>query len=744
MRKWYYSSVMKLLMVILCFVGTFICVDATMNVNAEFSASNGHKDYEPIYANGYTAFQCFIEYHTYYQNEEYVASGATISEETIEETRNNFKQRFSNDYYLAKEIYLKSIDGIEDQEQLAKLEENYANEVKKIDDRVELQVESYRNSLIRDELMAWESTKDNYEEFSKKYDYFIYLSDGTTFTNTKIENPADSIAVVQYFAALPFYDTYKLAYTMPLIFGYAVDIEKMPESVSEVFIGINQEYYDSYCQKLDETLLLEEESGKSAEMILQEYVIGFALFFVGALYLMIVAGRTNKDEEIHFNILDGMYMDLYTVLVIGISAILVYMIALLALQYNYSVQYLFNYITALACSLALIVLLYLTTLSKRIKTHTLFTHTLVYSICHWFVSNIKKILNAYTYGEKDIDKQVNRILLVLVVIIFALFAIGDLFFIDELEMRILLKWILEAIICALPIFIMLRVIVMRYIGDLKDIKQGTKAIREGNLSYTIPPLKNGSLNEIADNINCLSDGLKTSVSEAVASEKTKVELVTNVSHDLKTPLTSIINYIDLLSKKNIEDEEARHYIEVITLKSNQLKKLVEDLFEITKAQNGQIDMDISEICIDDLVNQCLAEYEEDFENKGLEVRISSLEKKSIIYADGNKMYRVLSNLLGNIVKYAMSQTRVYIQFEDLGEKLAITFKNIANYEMKFDGSKMGERFVRGDMARSSDGNGLGLAIAKSFLELQGDSLSIVNDGDLFKVTIFLHKKEVSD
>ena len=124
----------------------------------------------------------------------------------------------------------------------------------------------------------------------------------------------------------------------------------------------------------------------------------------------------------------------------------------------------------------------------------------------------------------------------------------------------------------------------------------------------------------------------------------------------------------------------------------------------------------------------------------IEVRFSPLESKSIVYADGNKMYRVLSNLFGNIVKYALDQTRVYIQFEEMGENLAITFKNIANYEMNFDGNHVADRFIRGDAARSSEGNGLGLAIAKSFLELQGDSLRVTNDGDLFKVTIYLHKK----
>lgn len=736
MKKWYCSNIVKLLMVIVCFMGALVCADATVDVKEINDAFRNEETttYYDLDYNGYVAFQVFIDYHVEYQSEEYVKSGALIKKEDLDDARKRFKQKASNDYFQAKETYLKSIEGVEDEEMLAQLEEEYAKAVNKIDNQIEVQVDNYRDSIIREQLVEWETTKTQYEQLNKQYDYFIYLSDGRTITNIEID-PTDSVAVVRHFTTLAMYDTYNLAYISPFIFGY--DVEGIPNTVSEVYIGVNQDFYDEYFAKV-----LEENSKYDAlvepeDNIITRYAIGGFLFVFGVLYLMIVAGRKPQDDEIHLTVLDGLYMDIYTLFVIVVAGFMAYFIALLTLEARNFV-YINSYIYVLAIGLGALLMMYLTTFSKRIKTRTLLKHTLVYVICHSFIVYIKGIVNHYTFGEKNMTKQVNRILLLLTVIIYGILFVIDLLYVYN---NLLVIQVTQGIACVL-VYLLMRVVVNHYIDDLMQIKKGTKEIRDGNLSYTIAPLNNQSLNEIADNINCLSEGLKNSVSEAVASEKTKVELVTNISHDLKTPLTSIINYIDLLSKKQELDEEASHYIEVVTLKSNQLKKLVEDLFEITKAQNGQIELDISEICIDDLINQILAEYEEDFGKKSLEVRISSLDKKSIVYADGNKMYRVLSNILGNITKYALDHTRVYVQFEEENaDILGITFKNVANYEMNFDSSQMGERFMRGDTARSSDGNGLGLAIAKSFLELQNDTLSIMNDGDLFKVKITLHKKQ---
>lgn len=733
-KKWYCNIFIKALVVLMCFVGAGICVDACGKLNQlyiESSKSEETTSLESLEYNGTIAFQTFIDYHVTYQNEAYIKSGALVKKTDLEEARERFKQRLSNDYYVAKENYLKSIEGVEDEVELARLEEEYQKEVKKLDNQIELQVANFKDSLIREQLVYWENVSNQYSELSQKYDFFMYLSDGRKITNT---SKSDSVEVIEHFTALPFYDTYNIVYVTPYMFGYAVN--NVPETVSEMYVGINQAYYDDYQEKL-KGLLGESTITQTFDTIAFEFMIGGLLFCVGALYLMIVSGRNDQTDDLTLTLFDGLFMDVYTLITAGVVLLLGWLITYLTYNYFVSYEYLMYYLTGLAALLATLLLFYLTTFAKRIKSGTLFKHTLVYATFATIFNFFAGLFRRYSLNEKNVDKQINRMIALMIVIVLGFFVVADIILCDW---DLVPKWIIEVAICGLPLFIIARLLVMRYVKDLNDIKVGAKNIREGNLAYKIPQLKNGSLNEVACDINRLSEGLKNSVSEAVASEKTKVELVTNVSHDIKTPLTSIINYIDLLSKRDIQDEEARHYIEVVSMKSNQLKKLVEDLFEITKAQNGQIDVDIAEICIDDLLSQSLAEYEEDFEKKGLEVRFTPLESKSIVYADGNKMYRVLSNLFGNIVKYALDQTRVYIQFEEMGENLAITFKNIANYEMNFDGNHVADRFIRGDAARSSEGNGLGLAIAKSFLELQGDSLRITNDGDLFKVTIYLHKK----
>lgn len=733
-KKWYCNIFIKALVVLMCFVGAGICVDAAANLNqfyADEIYTEETQSLESLEYNGAVAFQTFVDFHVTYQNEAYIKSGALVKQSDLEEARERFKQRLSNDYYVAKEAYLKSTEGVEDEEELSKLEVEYQKEVKKLDSQIDLQVANFKDSLIREQLVYWEDLSDQYNDLSKKYDFFIYLSDGRKITNT---SKSDSVDVVEHFTSLPFYDTYNIVYVSPYMFGYAVS--NIPEAVSEMYVGINQEYYDEYQQRVH-GLMEENSTSKTIDTIIYEFMFGGLLFCVGALYLMIVAGRNDQTDELTLTLFDGLYMDIYTVVTAGVVLLLGWLITYLTYNYYQSYEYLMYYLSGLAALLATLLLFYLTTLAKRIKSRTLIKHTFVYATCAAIFNFFAGLFRRYSLNEKNVDKQINRMIALMMVIVLGFFVGADVL-LHKQEFAI--KWLIEIVICALPLFIIARLLVMRYVKDLNDIKIGAKHIREGNLAYKIPQLKNGSLNEVASDINRLSEGLKNSVSEAVASEKTKVELVTNVSHDIKTPLTSIINYIDLLSKRDIQDEEARHYIEVVSMKSNQLKKLVEDLFEITKAQNGQIDVDITEICIDDLLSQSLAEYEEDFEKKGLEVRFLPLESKSIVYADGNKMYRVLSNLFGNIVKYALDHTRVYIQFEEMGENLAITFKNIANYEMNFDGIHVADRFIRGDAARSSEGNGLGLAIAKSFLELQGDTLVVTNDGDLFKVTVYLHKK----
>lgn len=281
------------------------------------------------------------------------------------------------------------------------------------------------------------------------------------------------------------------------------------------------------------------------------------------------------------------------------------------------------------------------------------------------------------------------------------------------------------------------VLIIRNLIYLDKIMTGAKAAAEGKLTYKIDEKGRGKLKELAHDINNIKEGLKKSVENEMKSENMKTELITNVSHDLKTPLTSIINYIDLLKRENIESETARDYISVLDKKSQRLKVLIEDLFEASKAASGAMELNISKIDVGQLLKQALGECDEAFKNNNLDVKLNLPNNKVFINADGKRLYRVFENLLSNIVKYSLSNSRVYIDMFKEESEVVIVMKNISAYELNFDTNEIINRFKRGDSSRSTEGSGLGLAIAKSIIELHNGSFKIEVDGDLFKSIIKL-------
>ena len=220
----------------------------------------------------------------------------------------------------------------------------------------------------------------------------------------------------------------------------------------------------------------------------------------------------------------------------------------------------------------------------------------------------------------------------------------------------------------------------------------------------------------------------------------KSELITNVSHDLKTPLTSIINYVELIKKEeNIQPEYLKDYVQVLDKKSKRLKILIEDLFEVSKVNSGDIKLDLMELNIVSLIEQTKSECSDLFESRNLDVIMNTYDMNINLLLDGNKTYRVFENLFNNISKYTMEGTRVYIDITEEDDKVIISLKNISAAQMNFTSDEIVERFVRGDKSRHESGSGLGLAIVKSFVEAQGGSFSIDIDGDLFKAVVIFNK-----
>lgn len=312
----------------------------------------------------------------------------------------------------------------------------------------------------------------------------------------------------------------------------------------------------------------------------------------------------------------------------------------------------------------------------------------------------------------------------------------------------LLLFVVSAILNIFPIGILIGIIltiiyIVIFIKELIYLDKiiiGSKAATEGKLNCNIEEKGRGHLRELAHDINNIRDGLRKSIESEIKSENMKTELITNVSHDLKTPLTSIINYIDLLKRENIESETAKDYINILDKKSQRLKVLIDDLFEASKATSGAMELNITKIDIVQLLKQSLGENDERFKNSNLSVKLDIPDTKIFINGDGQRLYRVFENLISNIVKYSLSNTRVYIQmYVDDENKVIIIMRNISAYELDFCANEITNRFKRGDSSRSTEGSGLGLAIAKSIVELHGGKFNIEVDGDLFKSIIKLNQ-----
>ena len=274
-------------------------------------------------------------------------------------------------------------------------------------------------------------------------------------------------------------------------------------------------------------------------------------------------------------------------------------------------------------------------------------------------------------------------------------------------------------------------------------------VAEIKLRYYIQELADGKMDTIPEqsgpfttsinNINKINSGLQRNLNEILKSERLKTELITNVSHDLKTPLTSIISYVSLLKGLNINNDMANEYISVIDNKSKRLKILIDDLFEASKLSSGQMKLDKMYSDIVALLDQTLGELSYKIEESDIEFIVSTSTDSILVNIDGQKMWRVFDNLINNILKYSAKGTRAYVDITEEEHDVVITFKNVANYNMDFDANELFERFKRGDPSRTTEGSGLGLSIAKSIVELHGGIMNITTDGDLFKIVIVLQK-----
>ncbi len=456
------------------------------------------------------------------------------------------------------------------------------------------------------------------------------------------------------------------------------------------------------------------------------------------IYLLCVCGK-NKDGEYKNLWLDNIWIEVHLAAIAGaaIGAIALCIFAVEDYVYGNFPHNLIYWVMGSVSALgSLIIITSLLSIIRNIKTRRLLEPSIILRILRWvwrlvirivkWVWRVTKTLWRAIFGM--VSKKTGAILITM---LFVYTAIVGLF---GVLTTISLVWLLMGIL----LFGGACFVVAHRAKDLDEIKKGVSEVRNGNVAYKIPEVRCQDMKALAANINDIAQGLDESVAAKVKAERLKTELITNVSHDLKTPITSIISYTELLSKVEGMPEEAKDYVTVIAKKSDRLNKLTQDLFDISKVQSGNDDVVLEKLDVSLLINQALGEHDNEIQNSGLPFCVDT-PKELFISADGRKMSRVVSNLINNILKYTMKNTRVFITASEKDGMIVMEFKNISAYPLTFNVEEITQRFVRGDESRTAEGNGLGLAIAKSYTEICNGAFEIVVDGDMFKAILKFRK-----
>ncbi|WP_286183921.1 HAMP domain-containing sensor histidine kinase [Clostridium sp. CCUG 7971] len=342
----------------------------------------------------------------------------------------------------------------------------------------------------------------------------------------------------------------------------------------------------------------------------------------------------------------------------------------------------------------------------------------------------QNILNKH--NEKSFNKKLKSVFVVAIVIQFLLsyiFFRAVSYYAEALVPSIVLS--IFNIICYSYIYHFLS----KKTNYINYLSTNIKNIESGNLEYKLDVIGNDEITSIASSINNLTDGLENALEEKLKSEKMKTELITNVSHDLKTPLTSIVSYIDILKNNELDLKTTKDYINILDRKATRLKTLVEDIFEASKINSGDIELFIEKTDVKELLIQSIVELEDKIEKSKLDFIINTPDDSVFANIDGKKTFRVFENLINNITKYSLCGTRVYIDLDIVDDNIIITMKNISNHKLNISSNELLERFVRGDISRNTDGSGLGLSISKNLVDLQNGTLNLNIDGDLFKVVV---------
>ncbi len=514
-------------------------------------------------------------------------------------------------------------------------------------------------------------------------------------------------------------------------------ISTVPEQILSSEPTVSVDFLDYFVYGyIDESLPKNDEIAVASRLLEKAYNFRYGAIAVGAssaiifialmVYLCCAAGHRSGVEGLSLPAAGRIPFDVLTAIMVMIWPVQVEILASIFSPYSGYAAVAIMFVVDVTLSI-----LYVMNLATRVKLHNLISDMAVYRFFRVIRRLLKKAGRAAVFIAGKLP-LVWKTALGFAVLSFV-------------EIDMLLSWgnyhgpvvafiLLERIVL-FPLLIFSAI-------SLKKLQDGAQRIAAGELDYNIDTkYMYGDFKRSADDLNSINVGMQKAVDEKMRSERLKTELITNVSHDIKTPLTSIINYVDLIKKERVENENVKEYINVLDRQSGRLKKLIEDLVEASKASTGNLPVNLEPCDVDVLLDQAIAEYGDRLEAAGLELVMSKSLVPAMIMADGRHLWRIFDNLLNNVCKYAQPSTRVYIDVRGEDEYAVITFRNISKSQLNISGEELMERFVRGDSSRNTEGSGLGLSIAKSLVELQNGSLQLTVDGDLFKISIKFKKME---
>lgn len=662
---------------------------------------------------------------------------------TIDSSENYFESYEFREAFISKAGYVRDwIVRYNEPEIFTRVTQEEINKYRKRDGR-ELSDSEAKEGIIADRRNYYSKIQNELVTDNKNIDYFaMNTQTEQVITNMNIEEMEEAISQLSkrpnnlvgngyYILSLKYgSDQERYYYNDHYINdnNYYAGDEFVGQDNYRIYVGLKEvlEEGDAFFTSYKDFIIRRESGRKCLQIGLTALLIGTVFF----IYWVIVVGKDKRKGEIKLQAFEQIPLEIQLVLsFIGMHILVdivsgAYSARLVeevintprTAAYTYNIVGLMTLLGGLISTIG-VELLLVSSFIKHLKKGSFLEHI-------WVVKACKTIY----YSQESKRKLLVQVGIMTVANIFIdLLIILTSDFYDFSTFYIVIRPIIWNVFWG--------IIILKFALDYRKIVTGAKDIMEGELDKKIELGKTlPMLTELATSINSIGTGLENAVGESIKSERLKTELITNVSHDLKTPLTSIISYIDLLKAEQIENEIAREYIEVLDERSHRLKQLVEDLVEASKAVTGNLKANLEILRFDELVGQAIGEYLDRIEASNLTLVYHKMEETWVL-ADGRHMWRVIENLFSNVCKYAMPQTRVYIEvYEEEGCSYC-TIKNISKDLLNVDPNELTERFVRGDASRTTEGSGLGLAIAQSLVILQGGSLEIGIDGDLFKVIV---------